>query len=123
MMPRSTPLMRDGVPVKYFTGAGWNRSGQFTDRASWENYVKAFAAAVAKPLTITVEESQDLVKLTKKTGRPFIVAYTYTGLPMVMLARELVRSGDIGEVRKVEAWYPQGWLAGRTVHHLVGLVS
>jgi hypothetical protein len=41
---------RDGVPVKYFTGAGWNRSGQFTDRASWENYVKAFAAAVAKPL-------------------------------------------------------------------------
>ena len=45
---------RDGVPVKYFTGAGWNRSGQFTDRAGWENYVKAFAAAVAKPLTITV---------------------------------------------------------------------
>lgn len=45
---------RDGEPVKYFTGAGWNRSGQFTDRASWENYVKAFAAAVAKPLTITV---------------------------------------------------------------------
>jgi hypothetical protein len=45
---------RDGVPVKYFTGAGWNRSGQFTDRASWENYVKAFAAAVARPLTIEV---------------------------------------------------------------------
>jgi hypothetical protein len=45
---------RDGVPVKYFTGAGWNRSGQFTDRASWENYVKAFAAAVANPLTIRV---------------------------------------------------------------------
>jgi hypothetical protein len=45
---------RDGVPVKYFTGAGWNRSGQFTDRASWENYVKAFAAAVASPLKISV---------------------------------------------------------------------
>jgi hypothetical protein len=45
---------RDGVPVKYFTGAGWNRSGQFTDRASWESYVKAFAAAAAAPLTVTV---------------------------------------------------------------------
>jgi predicted dehydrogenase len=67
-----------------------------------------------KPLTITLEESQDLVRLTKQTGLPFIVAYTYTGLPMVMLARELVRSGEVGEVRKVEAWYPQGWLAGRT---------
>jgi len=33
---------------------------------------------------------------------------------MVMLAREIVRGGEIGEIRKVEAWYPQGWLAGRT---------
>ena len=36
---------RDGVPVRYFTGAGWNRSGQFADRAAWETYVKGFAAA------------------------------------------------------------------------------
>jgi predicted dehydrogenase len=67
-----------------------------------------------KPLTITLEESQDLARLAKSKRLPFIVAYTYTGLPMVMLAREMVRGGDIGEVRKVEAWYPQGWLAGRT---------
>jgi len=45
---------RDGVPVRYFTGAGWNKSGQFTDRASWESYVRSFAAAVARPLTISV---------------------------------------------------------------------
>jgi hypothetical protein len=45
---------RDGVAVRYFIGAGWNRSGQFTDRASWENYVKAFAAGVASPLSIVV---------------------------------------------------------------------
>jgi predicted dehydrogenase len=67
-----------------------------------------------KPLTLTLEESLDLVRLTKQKKLPFIVAYTYTGLPMVMLARELVHNGDIGKVRKVEAWYPQGWLAGRT---------
>jgi hypothetical protein len=46
--------VRDGVPVRYFAGAGWNRSGQFTDRASWETYVKAFAATVANPLKIRV---------------------------------------------------------------------
>src|SRR5205807_5314655 len=67
-----------------------------------------------KPLTITLDESRDLVRLTRKQNLPFIVAYTYTGLPMVMLARELVRGGDLGTVRKLEAWYPQGWLAGRT---------
>ena len=45
---------RDGVPVRYYTGAGWNRSGQFADRAAWEAYVKAFAATVSNPLKITV---------------------------------------------------------------------
>jgi len=45
---------RDGVPLSYFTGAGWNKSGQFADRASWEAYVKAFAAAVAHPLTVSL---------------------------------------------------------------------
>jgi predicted dehydrogenase len=67
-----------------------------------------------KPLTLTLAESEELVQLTKRRDLPFVVAYTYTGLPMVMLARELVRGGDVGTVRKVEAWYPQGWLAGRT---------
>jgi predicted dehydrogenase len=64
-----------------------------------------------KPLTLTLDESLDLVKLAKQTGLPFSVAYSYTGLPMVMLARELVRGGEIGTIRKAEAWYPQGWLA------------
>lgn len=73
-----------------------------------------FPVLCEKPLTITLQESLDLARLTKEKGLPFIVAYTYTGLPMVMLAREIVRSGGIGPVRKVEAWYPQGWLAGRT---------
>ena len=73
-----------------------------------------FPVHCEKPLTLTLAESQDLVKLVKQTRLPFVVTYSYTALPMVMLARELVRNGDIGKVRKVEAWYPQGWLAGRT---------
>src|ERR1051326_4136630 len=76
--------------------------------------VSGFPVLCEKPLTMTLEESQDLVRIQKRTGLPFVVAYTYTALPMVMLAREFVRGGDIGKVRKVEAWYPQGWLAGRT---------
>jgi hypothetical protein len=44
----------DGMPVRYFTGAGWSKSGQFADRAAWESYVKNFAARVAKPLNVSV---------------------------------------------------------------------
>lgn len=72
-----------------------------------------FPVLCEKPLTLTFKESQDLVKLACDKDLPFIVAYTYTGFAMVMLAREMVRRGDLGDVRKVEAWYPQGWLATR----------
>ncbi len=73
-----------------------------------------FPVHCEKPLTMTLAESQDLQRLVKQTGLPFVVTYSYTALPMVMLAREFVQNGDIGGVRKVEAWYPQGWLADRT---------
>ena len=64
-----------------------------------------------KPLTTTLDEAKRLLAVASKHKTPFLVAYTYTGFPMVMLAKELVKDGAIGEVRKVEAWYPQGWLA------------
>lgn len=64
-----------------------------------------------KPITMTVEEAEDLQKIVRQKNVPFVLAHTYTGHPMMMLAKEMVRSGKIGEVRKVEAWYNQGWLA------------
>jgi pectinesterase len=45
---------KDGVPVRYFAGAGWTGSGQFKDRAAWESYVRAHAARAARPFTVTV---------------------------------------------------------------------
>ena len=75
----------------------------------------AAAAGIAvlceKPFTTTLDEARKLHATVRSKNVPFVVAYTYTGFPMVMLARELVHGGEIGEVRKVEAWYPQGWLA------------
>lgn len=66
-----------------------------------------------KPLTTSLDEARRLFATVQTSGVPFVVAHTYTGYPMVMMARELVRDGLVGEVRKVEAWYPQGWLATR----------
>jgi hypothetical protein len=45
---------KDGVPLRYLSGAGWTKSGQFDGRAAWETYVKAFAARTQKPLKISV---------------------------------------------------------------------
>lgn len=64
-----------------------------------------------KPMTLTVEESMALSRLAKRKRIPFVLAHTYTGHPMMMLARELAACGELGEIRKIEAWYTQGWLA------------
>ena len=64
-----------------------------------------------KPITLTVAEAQDLARIVRRKKVPFVLAHTYTGHPMMMLAKEMIRGGEIGEVRKVESWYNQGWLA------------
>src|SRR5436305_2013112 len=46
-----------------------------------------FPVHCEKPLTMTFAEAQDLVRLVRQTDLPFVVTYSYTALPMVMLAR------------------------------------
>ena len=64
-----------------------------------------------KPLAVTVEEADDLCRLTASAGLVFAVTYNYSGYPMVREARARVRDGAIGQVRKVVVEYSQGWLA------------
>jgi predicted dehydrogenase len=41
----------------------------------------------------------------------FALTHNYTGYPLVKQARAMVQNGDIGDLRKVVAEYPQGWLS------------
>ena len=69
-----------------------------------------FNVMCEKPMTMTVDEAIALQKLVKKTGLTFGLLHTYTGYPMVKLARDIVKAGDLGKIRKVVVQYPQGWL-------------
>lgn len=71
-----------------------------------------FHVVVEKPIAFSLEEAKSLQKLVEKTGLVLALAHTYTGYPMVKEARQLVKSGKIGKVRKVYVEYPQGWLSG-----------
>jgi predicted dehydrogenase len=64
-----------------------------------------------KPLVHTSQEASDLVASVKKAGSVFAVTYNYTGYPMVKQARQMVRNGELGEIRKVIVEYNQDWLA------------
>jgi predicted dehydrogenase len=71
-----------------------------------------FHVVCDKPLVHTTAQAEDLAKRVAARGTLFAVTYNYTGYPMVREARELVRAGAIGAVRKVVVEYHQGWLAG-----------
>jgi predicted dehydrogenase len=66
-----------------------------------------------KPLVHSSEQAKKLIAVVEKTGVVFAVTYNYTGYPMVKEARELVRQGRLGELRKVIVEYNQGWLVGK----------
>jgi len=70
-----------------------------------------FHVVCDKPLVHTSAQADDLVARVAAQGTVFAVTYNYTGYPMVRQAREMVRGGVIGAVRKVIVEYHQGWLA------------
>lgn len=70
-----------------------------------------FHVMCEKPMTLNVQEARDLKKIVTKTGKVFGLMHNYTGYPMVKLARDMVRQGDLGNIRKIVVIYPQGWLA------------
>jgi predicted dehydrogenase len=67
-----------------------------------------FDVLCEKPVATTAAEAETLLALVRKTGRAFAVPFTYTGFPMVKLARELVAKGELGKVCKVVVEYQQG---------------
>lgn len=64
-----------------------------------------------KPLTSNLEDAKALQAVADKAKALFILTHNYTGYPMVRHARELVRSGELGDIRLVQMEYPQDWLA------------
>jgi predicted dehydrogenase len=64
-----------------------------------------------KPATLDLAESKELGAIVKKTGKLYGLTHNYTGYPLVKQAREMVKSGAFGKIRKVVVEYPQGWLA------------
>jgi predicted dehydrogenase len=64
-----------------------------------------------KPLTTTLRDAEELRRLVKKNDSFFCVTYAYSGYPIVKHMRDMVKSGELGEVRFVSGEYPQDWLA------------
>lgn len=84
-----------------------------TPNATHFEITKAFLEAgfnvlCEKPMTMTVEEGEEIVRVAEKTGKICAVNYGYTAYPMVRQARAMVRAGEIGKVRLVVTNFSHG---------------
>jgi predicted dehydrogenase len=69
-----------------------------------------FHLVCEKPMTMTVKEAIELEKLVTKTKLTFALTHTYTGYPMVRQMRDIIRSGALGNIQRIDAQYYQGWI-------------
>lgn len=70
-----------------------------------------FHVVLDKPMTFTLDEAKQLKKKADETGSTLCLTHTYSGYPLVKHAKQLVKEGKFGKIRKVYVEYPQGWLS------------
>jgi predicted dehydrogenase len=76
-----------------------------------QTFLKAgFHVVCDKPMTYSLDEAVELVKLVEETGLVFALTHNYTGHPLVRHARHLFCTGQMGKVRKVIIEYLQDFL-------------
>ncbi len=72
---------------------------------------KGFNVVVEKPVTLSLDEAKKLKDKLEQTGLTLCLTHTYTGYPMVKQAKDLIKKGTLGKIRKVYVEYRQGWLS------------
>ena len=87
-----------------------------TPNATHHQITKAFLQAginvlCEKPMTVTVEEAEDIVATAKSTGAICAVNYGYTGYPLVRHMRAMLARGDLGKVRLIVVEFSHGFHA------------
>lgn len=69
-----------------------------------------FHVVMDKPMTMTLDEALRLRDAVERSGLVLAVTHAFATNAMVKCARDLVRAGKLGKLRKIVVEYPQGWL-------------
>ena len=67
-----------------------------------------FNVLCEKPMTMTVEEGEEIVRLAQASGKICAVNYGYSGYSLVRHMKAMIARGDIGKVRLVHAEFAHG---------------
>lgn len=72
-----------------------------------------FHVVCDKPMTFDLKQAEDLATAVDHSNAVFALSHNYTGYPLVRQAREMILSGELGEIQAIRAFYIQGWLRTR----------
>ena len=72
-----------------------------------------FHVVCDKPMTFDLAQAEELAQLVDKSKSVFALTHNYTGYPLIRQAREMIQSGELGEIQAVRSNYIQGWLRTR----------
>ncbi len=72
-----------------------------------------FHVVCDKPMTFDLSEAEQLAQTVDNSPGVFALTHNYTGYPLVRQAREMILSGELGEIQAIRANYIQGWLRTR----------
>jgi len=72
---------------------------------------KGFHVVIDKPVTFSLDEAKKLKAKIGESGLILALTHTYSGYPAIKEARERIRRGELGEIRRIYTEYPQGWLS------------
>ena len=64
-----------------------------------------------KPLANTVAEARRMLAAVEKAGVVHMICHNYRRVPAVMLARQLIAAGKLGDIRHFRGTYLQDWIA------------
>ena len=67
-----------------------------------------FNVLCEKPMTMTVEQGEEIVKIANKARKLCIVNYCYSAYPMVRQARAMVQNGELGKIRLIVTNFSHG---------------
>jgi len=90
-----------------------------TPNATHYEITKAFLQAgfhvlCEKPMTMTVDDAEDIVAVANGTGNICAVNYGYSGYALVRHMRAMVARGDLGKIRLIKAEFAHGFHADAT---------
>ncbi|MDA7423519.1 Gfo/Idh/MocA family protein [Thalassococcus lentus] len=63
-----------------------------------------------KPLASTAQEAEAIAQAAHASAAQFFLTHNYTGYPLIRQARDMIASGDLGDIRVVQVEYAQDWL-------------